>query len=254
MKTMQSETPLPIGVEAPGGRYPLWIVCLGSGILAGLLAAFGGELTYDKIHVDPDFPATLNSMSGSERSIARAQVRFNTKVVVERNQAMAAYGMLGAALGVVLGGTGALVAGSKRINLAGALIGGVSGGLVGIGLSMALVPVFYDVSNSQTGLPWLFLTHLVIFAGIGAVGGLALGWPLGDRKLIIRCMIGGIVGTLVGTLVFEVTNFVAFPNLRTFEPVPLKTIPRLMMHLCLAAGAGMFIGRAAGKALRTSKR
>jgi hypothetical protein len=247
---MQSETARTNVDMAPTGRFPLWIVCLGSGLLAGVLAAFGGELIYEKIHVDPEYPATLDSLSGSERSIARAQVRFKTKVVVERNQAMAAYGMLGAALGVILGLTGALVAGSKPVNLAGALVGGVSGGLLGACVSMVLVPVFYDISNSQTGLPLLFLTHLVIFAGLGTAGGQALGWSSGDRKVIVRCMIGGIVGALVGTLVFEVTNFVAFPNLRTFEPVPVKTIPRLIMHLCVAAGAGVFAGRAAGKALR----
>ena len=251
---MQPETPRTNVDQVPKGRFPLWLACLGSGLLAGLLAAFGGELFYEKIHVDPEYPATLESLSGTERSVARAQVRFKTKVGVERNQAMAANGILGTALGVVLGLTGALVAGSKRVDLAGALIGGVSGGLVGAGLSMLLVPVFYDTSNSQTGLPLIFLTHLAIFAGVGAAAGLALGWSLGDRKVIVRCMIGGIVGTLVGTLVFEVSNFVAFPNLRTFEPVPLKTIPRLMMHLWVAACAGIFIGRAAGKALRTAKR
>ncbi len=247
---MQSEEPRTNVDKAPNGRLPLWLVCLGSGLLAGLLAACGGELTYEKIHVDPDYPAALESMSGSERSIARAQVRFKTRVVVETNQAMAAFGMLGLALGAVLGLTGALSAGSKRVNLAGALVGGVSGGLVRAGLSMALVPRFYDASNSQTGLPLLFLTHLAIFFGVGAAGGLALGWSSGDRKMIVRCMIGGIVGAMIGTFAFEVINFVAFPNLRTFEPVPVKTIPRLVMHLWVAAGAGVFAGRAAGKALR----
>lgn len=247
---MHTEAPRTNVNMTPSGRFPLWLVCLGSGLLAGLLAAFGGELTYDKIHVEPDYPDTLSNMTGSERSIARAQVRFKTKVVVETNQAMAAYGMLGAALGVILGLTGARVAGSERVNLGGALVGGVSGCLIGAGLSMALVPAFYDASNSQTGLPLLFLTHLAIFAGIGAAGGVALGWSLGDRGVIVRCMVGGIVGALVATLVFEVSNFVAFPNLRTFEPVPVKTIPRLIMHFCVGAGAGVFAGRAGGKALR----
>ena len=247
---MQSEAPQ-TNVGMPSNRRSfLWLVCLGSGLVAGLLAAFAGELVYEKIHADPEYPASFDSLSGSERAIARAQVRFKTRAVVETNQAIAAYGMFGLALGVALGLTGALAAGSKPVSFAGALIGGVSGAFFGAGLSMALVPVFFDVSNSQTGLPLLFLTHLAIFAGVGAVGGLALGWSLGDRKVIVRCMIGGIVGALVGTFVFEVTNFVAFPNMRTFEPVPLKTIPRFIMHFGVAAGVGFFAGRAAGKARR----
>ena len=58
---MHTETPRTNVNMTPSGRFPLWLVCLGSGLLAGLLAAFGGELTYDKIHVDPDYPATLST-------------------------------------------------------------------------------------------------------------------------------------------------------------------------------------------------
>ena len=178
-------------------------------------------------------------MTGSERSIARAQVRFKTKVVVETQSGDG--GVWNARSGIG-GRPGTHRCSGRRFRTrqsrGRSLIGGVSGCLVGAGLSMALVPVFYDASNSQTGLPLLFLTHLAIFAGIGAAGGLALGWSLGDRRVIVRCMIGGIVGALVGTLVFEVTNFVAFPNLRTFEPVPVKTIPRLIMHFCVGGRCG----------------
>jgi hypothetical protein len=47
---MQSEAPQTI-VGVPSNRLsPLWLVCLGSGLVADLLAAIGGELTYEKIH------------------------------------------------------------------------------------------------------------------------------------------------------------------------------------------------------------
>jgi hypothetical protein len=147
---MPSETPLTNVDMSPKNRFPLWLVCLGLGLVAGALSTLGGELTYEKLHADPEYPVSFDSLSGSERAIARTQVRFKTKVIVETRQAAAAIGMLGLALGIALGLTGALTAGSQRVSLAGGFIGGVSGALVGAGLSMLLVPVFFDVSNSQT--------------------------------------------------------------------------------------------------------
>ena len=107
---MPSETPQTNVDMRPKNRFPLWLVCLGSGLVAGAMSTLGGELSYEKIHADPDYPASFESMSGSERAVARAQVRFKTKVVVETRQAAAALGMLGLALGIALGLTGALAA------------------------------------------------------------------------------------------------------------------------------------------------
>jgi hypothetical protein len=70
--------------------------------------------------------------------------------------------------------------------------------------------------DPANGLVLLFLIYAVIFAGAGAAGRLALGWGLGDRKRIARCVIGGLLGSFAGTFAFEVVN----RSLVTSEPDP----------------------------------
>ena len=247
---MQSAEPRTRGGETQSRRLPLWLLSLGSGLLGGLLAGFVAELTYGAIHREPVYPALFDSMSGSERAAARARLRYETSLAVQQQQATAAYGMLGLALASVLGLTGGLAGGSKRAPLAGAVGGGILGGLAGAGLSMVLVPVFFELSGDYNRVLLLLLTHLAIFAGVGAIGGLAFGWGLGDRKAMIRCMFGGLVGALVGSFVSEVSNAVAFPLWHMYEPVPVKTRPRLLVHLWVAAGTAVGAGLAAGKLRR----
>jgi hypothetical protein len=238
---MQPEEPR-TNAEKPLNRgVPLWLVALGSGLLAGSLAACGGELTYQALYREPQYPASFSTLGSSERGIARAVVRYKTKVVVETNQAMAAFGLLGAALGVVLALAGGLSGSSGRTSPRAAVVGGVLGGVAGAGISMAIVPLFFELSDALTAIPLILLTHATIFAGVGAAGGAALGWQWGDRKVIVRCVIGGIVGALVATLVVEVINVGTFGISRIFEPVPAKSVPRFVVHLgvalCTAVGA-----------------
>ena len=221
--------------EKPSSRvFPLWIVALGSGLFAGSLAAFGGELTYQALHKEPEYPASFASLSSSDRAIARGVVRFNTKVAVDTNKATAAYGLLGATLGVVLGLAGGLAGRFHRASLRGAAIGGLLGCVAGAALSMVLVPLFFQASDAITALPLLFVTQGAIFAGIGAASGAALGWEWGERKVIIRCAIGGAVGAMIGTLVALVLNIATFGIMRIFEPVPAQSLPRFVVHLCVA--------------------
>ncbi len=85
----------------------------------------------------------------------------------------------------------------------------------------------------------LFLTHAAIFAGVGAAGGTGLGWAWGDRKRIVRCMLGGFVGVLVGTVAVDIINVATSGISRIFEPVPAQTVPRLVVHLGVATGAAI---------------
>jgi hypothetical protein len=66
-------------------------------------------------------------------------------------------------------------------------------------------------------------------------------------------MIGGILGSFVGNFVSEVINFAAFPLLRMYEPVPLKSLPRLFLCLWVAVGTAVGAGVAARKRRRETK-
>jgi hypothetical protein len=237
--------------EKPSNRViPFWIIIVGSALIAGSLAALGGELTYHGLHKEPQYPASFSSLSSSERAVARAVVRFNTRVAVETTKATAAYGLLGVALGVALGLAGGLPGRSRHVSLRGAVIGGVLGGIAGAALSMAFVPLFFQLTaDAITALPLLLLTHAAIFAGIGAASGAALGWESGNRWVILKCAVGGVVGALVATLAIEVINVAAFGVMRIFEPVPAKSMARILVNLCVALGtaAGALL---AGRRLR----
>ena len=203
---MQSDDPRTDGGNSSHPLYPLWLITLGSGLIAGSLAGVGGEFTYPALSKEPQYPASHDRLNSSERAVARAQVRFATKVAVGTNEAAAAYGLLGAALGVVLGLAGGLARGSRDPSLGSAAVGGVLGSMAGAGLSMVIVPLFFRFSNGTTSAPLLFLTHAAIFAGVGAAGGTGLGWAWGDRKRIVRCMLGGFVAALVGTVAVDIIN------------------------------------------------
>ena len=79
---------------------------------------------------------------------------------------------------------------------------------------MTIVPLFFELSDATTALPLLLLTHAAIFAGVGAAGGAGLAWEWGDRKAIVKCVLGGVVGALVATLAVEVINVAAFGIVR----------------------------------------
>jgi hypothetical protein len=247
---MHSAEP-PTGAPVTPNRVgPIRKVSLAAGLIAGFLATAAGEPAYQAFHPDLQYPANFSALSTVEKTAVRSRVRFEARVADETNKAMAVFGLLGLATGVILGLAGGLAGGSGRSSLFGTVVGSVLGGLAGAGNSLALIPRFFESSNAQTGLPLLLLTHGAIFAGIGAAGGLALALSLGQPRLLIRSMIGGIIGALIGTFLSEVINFLAFPFLRMYEPVPLQTIPRLVLNLLVATGIALGAGLAAAKRRR----
>ncbi len=237
----------PAGAPAKLKRVvPVSLVVL-AGLIAGLLAAAGGELTYGAFRAQPQYPANLSEMNGAEKTAARSRARFQARLVEETNKAASAFGLLGVMVGVVLGLAAGLARESRPSKRAGAVVGGIAGGLAGAGLSLAVVPRFLETADAQTGLPLLFVTHGAIFGAIAVAGGLALAWGLGERRFIIRCVIGAVLGAIIGTFVFEVINFVAFPLLRMYEPVPLKALPRFILLIGVAGAIAFGAGLGAGK-------
>ncbi len=232
-------------------RIPFWVLTLLVGLAVGSLSGVGSEYTYNAFALDPHYPANYGSTTGYDRAAMRADVERIAKQVLEMKKAAAAYGLLGLLLGVALGALGGFASGSIRWGLAGALVGAISGTAAGAGFAAALVPVYFRLMDPGSGLILLFMIYAAIFAGDGVAGGLALGWGLGDRMMIVRCLIGGVFGSFVGTFAFEAINSLAFPLSGSFDPVPAEWLPRLIVHICVATGiaacAGLAVDRAGSR-------
>jgi hypothetical protein len=96
------------------------------------------------------------------------------------------------------------------------------------------------------GLSILFMTHAAIFIGVGGTAGLALGLGLGDRPAMVRAVFGGLLGGFLGTVTLETVNSLAFPLMRTLEPIASERTPRLLMYLCTATCTALLTGLASG--------
>jgi len=236
-----------------GPLVPLWLLTLGAGIVAGALSGLAGEATGRAIPLNIEYPAGFARMGGYQKDAVLASITVDALRVAERKRAAVAYGLLGGLLGVGLGVAGGAARRSFRSGLGGAVLGGLTGAAAGAALSAAVVPIFFRFEDPETdatitGLLVRFFTHAAIFAGVGAAGGLALGWGLGDKRSIGRALFAGLLGAVFGTLAFEVISTVAFPFLRTYDPVPSEPIPRMVAHLCVAVGTAVLAGMAAGAA------
>ena len=68
---------------------------------------------------------------------------------------------------------------------------------------------------------------------------MALGFGLDDRPALGRALFGGMLGALAATFVFETASSLAFPLMRTYQPVPAEQLPRLLAHMCVAIGTSL---------------
>ena len=184
------------GAGVRGGlRLPLWLLTVGAGLIAGLLAGLGGEAIGKAIPLLVEFPPDYAKMGGYQKDAVRAMAVGKAEKVVERKKATEEYGLLGLLLGLSLGLTGGLAAGSPRSGFMGAAIGATIGAAAGAGISWAVVPLFFRYQDPESGgLLGLFITHAGIFAGVGAAAGLALGIGLGDRPALGSCPLRRVAG------------------------------------------------------------
>jgi hypothetical protein len=235
-----------------GFRLPLWLLTLGAGLTAGLISWAGGEAMYNMFRIEDAiiYPANYKQISGYQKQNVTAQIQGDAIRVVERKKAAVSFGLLGLLLGVCLALAGGLAGGSARTTVSGALGGGIAGAVVGGGLAYSIVPLFFRYFDPEQGLLVLFFTHAAIFAGLGAASGLGLGLGLENRLALGGSVFGGMFGALIGTVAFETANSLAFPLMRTYEPISTEWLPRLLVYFCVAIGTALMAGLAAGGSLR----
>lgn len=250
----------PVAVRRP----PLWLQSLAAGLVVGALLWLGGELTQDA-----SFPVTLKMppevarmARGREKSAIIDRLLTELKRDAERNKTVAAYGLLGALLGVALGLVGGRAGDSARSVWRVAVGGGLIASVAGAALSWGLIPYMYrlqaaakmaDPNFASKYLQIHCLFHAGFAAGVGLAAGLALGWGLGDRASLGRAVIGGLFGALAGVFLFEMINLMAYPSMRGETPLPEESLARLVMYLSVAGGTAFLAGLAADAQPRRSR-
>jgi hypothetical protein len=245
-----------------GRQVPLWFLTLAAGLVVGALSWLVGQLTQGAFPVAIETPPEVAKMErGPDRSAIIAGLLRQAGRDAERSKAAAAYGLLGALLGVALGLIGGRSRGSVYSGWRCAVGGGLIAAVAGAGLAWVMAPLMYqyqdaaqfaDPDFSSRFLLIHSLFHAGIGAGIGIAAGLALGWGLGDRASLARALIGGFFGALAGVFVFEMINTLASPLGHAETPLPEESLPRLAMYLGVAGGAAFLAGLAADARPRRS--
>jgi hypothetical protein len=215
---------------------------LAAGLVAGLAAWIVGE---QSLHI---FTPAREWRTGKVDAVSRLKPTVATVRAADTKNAALGFSILGASLGLALGGAGGLARRSSRQALVAGLAGLVLGGALVLVVTLAALPLYYrakDLDRSQDDLVLALGTHVSIWSMAGIGGGLALGLGLGDRGRLGSALVGGLVGAAMGTVVFEFLGAVAFP-IEAYAAEPISNTPgsRLLARLVVAVGTS--IGAAVG--------
>ncbi len=228
-------------------RVPIWLPLLGGGLVAALLAWAGGEAIYPTFHLEDEavYPANYKTLGGYQKEAMDSRIQALARGAADRKRAAASYAWLGFVLAASLGWIGNRAASSTRSRIIGAVAGGAVGAATGAAVSWIAVPLFYRYQDPDSGLLVLFLTHAAIFGSVGAASGLALGLGMEDRSRLGPAILGGCLGALIGTMALEASNSLAFPLMRTFEPIASQGAARGLSYACVAVSTALSSGLAA---------
>jgi hypothetical protein len=246
-------TPIEAGHGAFAGAQPfasmprrperIWALAVGAGLLAGVMSWVAGEAALTA------FKPELEEAHGM--GVVLLLPSRKGEIKADTQNAALAFGLLGAILGLGLGITGGLVPEAIRIRRGAiaALTGLAVGGALGVGASLALVPVFNQARMANPlslDLTIPMLVHAGIWAAVGAGGGLAFGLGLGgDRRRIARATIGGLVGGALAAVAYEMIGALVFPLADTPRPLSLtwgtRLLARLLVTTLAAAGAAALV-------------
>ena len=217
-------------VARAGTSTDLTIWALVATLIAGVVACFGGEAMYD-FYKPTDEAAS--------QPYAFKQLNFEKDIADGRNSAMA-YGMLGAATGLALGLTAGFARRSKRHALIGGLSGLVLGGLAPALIAPWVVPLhrkWYWPETPDLKLP--ILVHGAMWCALGLGAGLAFGIGLGGRRRIAQAAIGGFIGALLATVLFDAVGAIAFAGTRADLPIADVVSVRILSRMLVATGVGL---------------
>jgi hypothetical protein len=211
-----------------------WLVMLG-GVLAGLVAFGIGEATYGIFR-------TVLVQQNLQGTIIWVPSLATNSAAVAKNGALA-FGALGACLGLCLGVAGGLARRSTPAAVRGGLLGAVLGSAAGAGLSLPLLPWFYQAEKDyfEYELILSLSMHAFIWGVLGAVAGLAFAVGRGEGRLIGRALPAGGLGGLLGAITFDLIGAMFFAAAETGEPISETWQTRLMARLMVTMGTAAVI-------------
>lgn len=227
----------------------VWVLALVAGFLAGAVSWWAGEATLTA------FKPKLEVFEGFGGG-TRLEPTPKGEIEADTRNATLAFGLLGASLGLALGVAGGLTRGSAGRGATAGLVGLVVGGALGVGASMALVPVFHRARTANPlsyDLTVPMLVHAGIWAAVGAAGGLAYGIGSGgDPRKRARAAVGGLVGGALAAAAYEMIGATVFPLADTPRPVSLTWGSRLLARLLVTTLAAAGVALVAVEPARTS--
>ncbi len=173
---------------------------------------------------------------------------------VEVKNAVLAWGVQGALLGLVLGISGALAGRAPRASIRAGTVGLVLGGTLAAGSSSLIFTAFFALvdGNSADMIPSL-LSHAGVASLLGLSAGAAFGLGLGVRGGLVRCAVGGIVGAVIGSCLYEVVGALLFPVDKTGDPVASASLARLLCHALIDLTSAVGIALVAGSPARVAR-
>jgi hypothetical protein len=202
------------------------------GVLAGLASFAVGEATYKIV------PAAMSTQIDPMSNRVMPFPTVASLNMAAAKNASLAFGALGFCLGGLLGVAGGLARRSTTAALTGGLLGLVLGALLGAGVSRALLPFSLkaQVDYPDNELIVSLMMHGLIWGLVGASAGLAFAVGLGDRRLVGRALLAGLLGAVLGAVAFEVIGAVFFTSANTSRPISETWLTRLLARLLVAIG------------------
>ena len=222
--------PPPKALASAGGKGRLLGMALVAGLLAGVAAWLVGETILEAYRTVLSPKVQRDADAGVALQVVRARLM----------SASGTFTALGAIVGLGLGLAGGLARRSASAGAKAALVGCVVGSIAGASVSLLVLPNFfkrYDPQSQDLVLP--LLTLGAICSSVGAAGGLAFGIGLGGRDRWMKSLVGGLIGAALATVAYELVGAVAFPTSRTELPISLAYATRAMLHVLVAAFAGV---------------
>jgi hypothetical protein len=240
--------PTPAAIASPSR---VWTSALLGALAAGLISFAAGEVIHARYaHV------TYNNLPKLDRSVygqnAGPLAERMREVEYASDDAIYAYGFLGALLGVALGLAGAVASRNTRKAPIAALAGLALGALGGAGASALVLPPIF-APGILTGVRALaydstrvMIMHGSIWAAIGAASGLVLSLGLGEKALFPQGVVGGMLGGALASLLYNmVGGFLVPATAEAYRPVAMEPAPRAAAHVCVgllvAAGATLLL-------------